>query len=130
MGFYVLFQPEEDAEATLVEHAQGHPSLVVLSAGSQITVQIAGREGGAEMAINFARELARAAAAFADRCQALTKLQPLDFEALAAAVGTTPEEVDRATGRHAVDDEPPAVVDSQWFAETGAGGPVPPAGSA
>lgn len=30
MGFYVLLQPEEDAEATLVEHAQGHPSLVML----------------------------------------------------------------------------------------------------
>ncbi|MEU4803004.1 hypothetical protein [Actinosynnema sp. NPDC023587] len=130
MGFYVLFQPEEDAEATLVEHAQGHPSLVVLSAGSQITVQIAGREGGAEMAINFARELAQAAAAFADRCQALTRLKPLDFEALAAAVGTTPAEVDEAIGRHALDEDPPVVVETPWFAETGAGPPVSPGGSA
>ncbi|WP_433265935.1 hypothetical protein ACQPZF_39410 [Actinosynnema sp. CS-041913] len=123
MGFYVLLQPEEDAEASLVEHAQGHPSLLVMSAGSQITVQIAGRDGGAELAINFARELARAAAAFADRCQALTKLAPLDFEALTAAVGTTPEAVDRAIGRHALDDESPKVVDTPWFAETSASRP-------
>ncbi|XVV03706.1 hypothetical protein ACQPW3_41440 [Actinosynnema sp. CA-248983] len=126
MGFYVLLQPEEDAEATMVEHAQGHPSLVMLSAGSQITVQIAGREDGARMAINFARELAQAATAFADRCQALTRLAPLDFDALTATLGTTPEEVERATGAHALKEEGPVAVDAPWFAETGAGRPVPP----
>ncbi|NUT92750.1 MAG: hypothetical protein HOY78_12085 [Saccharothrix sp.] len=129
MGFYVLLQPEEDAEATLVEHAQGHPSLVLMSAGSQFTVQIAGREDGAQMAINFARELAHAATAFADRCQTLTKLAPLDFDALTAAYGTTPEEVEEATGKHALDEPLAEEVDAPWFAETGAGRPVPPESS-
>jgi len=128
MGFYVLLQPEEDAEATLVEHAQGHPSLVLLSAGSQITVQIAGREGGAELAINFARELARASAAFADRCQALTQLAPLDFDALTAAVGTTPEEVEEVTGKHSLNEDASAA-NSPWFAEAAAGRPASPRNS-
>lgn len=81
------------------------------------------------MAINFARELANAATAFADRCQALTRLAPLDFDALTAAYGTTPEEVAQATGAHALKEEEPLVVDPEWFAETGAGRPVPPESS-
>lgn len=97
MGLHVLLQPEEDAEAALVERAQGHPSLVVMSGESRLTIQIAGCESGAEMAIRFGRELAEAARTFADRCEALTKLAPLDFEALTAALGTTPAEVIEAT---------------------------------
>lgn len=106
MGLHVLLQPEEDAEAAVVERAQGHPSLAIFSGDARLTVQIAGREGGAEMAIKFARELAEAAEAFADRCQALTQLAPLDFDALTAALGTTPEEVAAATGRHALHEHP------------------------
>lgn len=128
MGLYVLLQPEEDADAALVERAQGHPSLVILSGDARLTVQIAGCEGGAEMAIKFARELAAAAGAFADRCQALTKLSPLDFGALTATLGTTPEQVAEAVGRHALrrDDGQAVTVDSPWFAETGAGAPAAP----
>lgn len=117
MGLYVLLQPEEDADAGVVERAQGHPSLVISSGDARMTVQIAGREGGAEMAIRFARQLEEAAGVFADRCEALTKLAPLDFDALAATLGTTPEEVAEAVERE--DDKPPAVVDSVAFAETG-----------
>lgn len=123
MGFYVLVQPEEDAEAMLVEHAQGHPSLVVCCGGSQITVQIPGRQDGAQFAIDFARELATASTAFADRCEALTKKWPaLDFEALAATVGTTPEALpDELDGKHSL------VIDADqpWFSESSAGS-LPP----
>lgn len=97
MGMYLLLQPEEDAESALVERAQGHPSLVILSGDTRLTVQIAGREGGAQLAISFARELAESATQFADRCEALTKLAPLDFEHLSAVVGTTPAEVNALT---------------------------------
>ncbi|CCH28560.1 hypothetical protein ABZ816_35140 [Actinosynnema sp. NPDC047251] len=97
MAFYLLLQPEEGTESALVERAQGHPSLVISSGDARLTVQIAGQEDGAQLAIKFARELAGSAAAFADRCEALTKLAPLDFEHLAALVGTTPEEVDALT---------------------------------
>ncbi|WP_158854406.1 hypothetical protein [Saccharothrix deserti] len=97
MGLYLLLQPEEDAESALVERAQGHPSLVISSGDARMTVQIAGREGGAQLAINFARELAESATQFANRCEALTKLAPLDFEHLSALLGTTPEEVDALT---------------------------------
>ncbi|MEU3649405.1 hypothetical protein AB0E59_38945 [Lentzea sp. NPDC034063] len=123
MGFYVLVQPEEDAEASLVEHAQGHPSLVVMCGDSQITVQLAGRQDAAELAIGFARNLSRAATAFADRVDALTANWPkLNFEDLAAKVGTTPEELpDQLAGRHAL------TVDAEWFGETGPGGPERPA---
>jgi hypothetical protein len=41
----------------------------------------------------------------------------------------TPEEVAEATGRHMLKedgDKPPVVIDQPWFAETGAGAPVPP----
>ncbi|GGP80117.1 hypothetical protein [Saccharothrix coeruleofusca] len=107
MGLHVLLQPEEDAEASVVERAQWHPSLVISSGDARLTVQMAGREGGAEMAIRFARELAEAAAAFADRCQELTRLAPLDFDALTAALGTSPEEVAEATGRHALSEQWP-----------------------
>lgn len=100
MGLYMLLQPEEDTDAVVVEHAQGHPSLVISSGDARLTVQIAGREDGARLAIDFARRLAVAAAtAFADRCQALTKLAPVDFEALAAMVGTTPDEVAEVVSR-------------------------------
>lgn len=121
MGFYVLVQPEEDAEAALVEHAQGHPSLAVMCGGSQITVQIAGRQDGARFAIEFARELSMAAAAFADRCEALTAKWPaVDFNALAATCGTTPEELpQQLEPRHAT------TVDERWFSESGAGAPPP-----
>ncbi|MFI9007013.1 hypothetical protein ACIGNX_07260 [Actinosynnema sp. NPDC053489] len=94
---YLLLQPEEDAESALVERAQGHPSLVISSGDARLTVQIAGREGGAQLAISFARELAESAARFADRCEALTRLAPLDFEHLSALVGTTPDEVNALT---------------------------------
>lgn len=97
MGMYLLLQPEEDAESALVERAQGHPSLVILSGDARLTVQIAGREGGAQLAISFARELAESATQFADRCKALTKLAPLDFEHLSALVGATPDEVNALT---------------------------------
>ena len=97
MGMYLLLQPEEDAESALVERAQGHPSLVISSGDARLTVQIAGREGGAQLAISFARELAESATQFADRCEALTKLAPLDFEHLSALVGTTPDQVNALT---------------------------------
>lgn len=97
MGLYMLLQPEEDAESALIERAQGHPSLVILSGDTRLTVQIAGREGGAQLAIKFARELAESAAQFADRCEALTKPAPLDFEHLSALLGTTPDEVTALT---------------------------------
>ncbi|MCC8244230.1 hypothetical protein [Saccharothrix luteola] len=97
MGMYLLLQPEEDAESALVERAQGHPSLVISCGDARLTVQIAGREGGAQLAISFARELAESATQFADRCEALTKLAPLDFEHLSALVGTTPDEVNALT---------------------------------
>lgn len=97
MGLYLLLQPEEDAESALVERAQGHPSLVISSGDARLTVQISGREDGARLAIEFARELAESATAFADRCEALTKLAPLDFEHLSALVGTTPAEVSTLT---------------------------------
>ncbi|MEV8443167.1 hypothetical protein AB0425_37805 [Actinosynnema sp. NPDC051121] len=97
MGMYLLLQPEEDAESALVERAQGHPSLVITSGDARLTVQIAGREGGAQLAIRFARELAESATRFADRCEALTKLAPLDFEHLSALVSATPEEVNALT---------------------------------
>ncbi|MGO1050504.1 hypothetical protein [Crossiella sp. CA198] len=71
MGFYVLVQPEEDASAEMVEHATGHPSLVADDGHSRIAIQVAGRAGGLELAANFARQLAVAAAAFADRCDSL-----------------------------------------------------------
>ena len=45
----------------------------------------------------FARELAESATQFADRCDALTKLAPLDFEHLSALLGTTPDEVNALT---------------------------------
>lgn len=109
MGLYVLLQPEEDAESALVEHAQGHPSLVITSGGARITVQIAGHAGGAQLAIDFARELADSAMRFADRCEALTKLAPLDFEHLSALLGTTPDEVDALTQSVAVVGGPSAV---------------------
>jgi len=117
MGFYVLVQPEEDAEAALVEHAQGHPSLVVTCGGSQITVQIPGRQDGAQFAIEFSRRLSAAATAFADRCEVLTRKWPaLDFEALAATCGTTPEALPaEIENRHVLD------VDEVWFSESGAG---------
>ncbi|MFJ6670825.1 hypothetical protein ACIQMJ_06910 [Actinosynnema sp. NPDC091369] len=97
MGMYLLLQPEEDAESALVERAQGHPSLVISSGDARLTVQIAGREGGAQLAISFARELAESATQFADRCEALTKLAPLDFEHLSALVSATPDEVSALT---------------------------------
>ncbi|GAA1268442.1 hypothetical protein [Saccharothrix xinjiangensis] len=99
MGLYMLLQPEEDAEAVVVEHAQGHPSLVVSSGDARLTVQIAGHEDGARLAIDFARQLATEATAFADRCEALTRLAPVDFEALTGIVGTTPDEVAEAVNR-------------------------------
>ncbi|MFD7655867.1 hypothetical protein ACFV4N_17985 [Actinosynnema sp. NPDC059797] len=99
MGLYMLLQPEEDTATVVVEHAHGHPSLVVSSGDAQLTVQVAGREDGARLAIDFARRLAAEATAFADRCQALTKLAPVDFESLAAMVGTTPDEVAEAVTR-------------------------------
>ncbi|MEU4448003.1 hypothetical protein AB0K14_18200 [Actinosynnema sp. NPDC050801] len=104
MGMYLLLQPEEDAESALVERAQGHPSLVISSGDARLTVQIAGREGGAQLAISFARELAESATQFADRCEALTKLAPLDFEHLSALVGTTPDEVDALTASRREDE--------------------------
>jgi hypothetical protein len=97
MGLYLLLQPEEDAESALVERAQGHPSLVISSGDARLTVQISGREDGARLAIEFARELAESATEFADRCEALTKLAPLDFEHLSALLGTTPDEVTALT---------------------------------
>ncbi|GAA3460843.1 hypothetical protein ACFFSW_33515 [Saccharothrix longispora] len=114
MGLYVLLQPEEDADAGVVERAQGHPSLVISSGDARMTVQIAGREGGAEMAIRFARQLAEAAGTFADRCEALTRLAPLDFEALAATLGTTPEEVAEAAER---ENDKPSTIDAEAFTE-------------
>ncbi|MEU4740524.1 hypothetical protein AB0G02_08645 [Actinosynnema sp. NPDC023658] len=81
----------------MVERAQGHPSLVISSGDARLTVQIAAREGGAQLAISFARELAESATRFAERCEALTRLAPLDFDHLSALVGTTPGEVDALT---------------------------------
>jgi hypothetical protein len=104
MGLYLLLQPEEDAESALVERAQGHPSLVISSGDARLTVQISGCEDGAQLAIKFARELAESATQFAERCEALTKLAPLDFEHLSALLGTTPDEVNALTAR-ARDDE-------------------------
>ncbi len=99
MGLYMLLQPEEDTATVVVEHAHGHPSLVISSGDARLTVQIAGREDGARLAIDFARQLAAEATAFADRCEALTRLAPVDFEALTAIVGTTPDEVAEAVNR-------------------------------
>ncbi|MCO1577672.1 hypothetical protein M8C13_18100 [Crossiella sp. SN42] len=73
MGIYVLVQPEEDASASMVEHATGHPSLVADDGYSRIAIQVAGRSDGLELAANFARQLAVAAAAFAERCDSLSE---------------------------------------------------------
>lgn len=87
MGFYVLVQPDENAHAMLVEHVQGHPSLMVQCGDSQIAVQIPGRPDGANWAISFGRALSDAASDFADRCEALTRSSPPDISQLQAAVG-------------------------------------------
>lgn len=87
MGFYVLVQPEENASAMLVEHVQGHPSLIVQCGDSQIAVQVPGRRDGVQWAISFGRALSDAASDFADRCEALTRLAPPDMSQWQAAVG-------------------------------------------
>ncbi|WP_228122407.1 hypothetical protein [Saccharothrix syringae] len=81
----MLLQTEE--EAALAEHAQGHPSPVI-SSDARLALQIADREKGTQPVIRFARELAGAAPAFADRC-----------EALATVVGTTPDDVAKAVNQ-------------------------------
>ncbi|MET9232000.1 hypothetical protein [Lentzea sp. NPDC003310] len=119
MGFYVLVQPEEDARVEFVEHVQGHPALIISCGGSQITVQSPGRQDGPSLTIAFARQLGDAARLYADRLDGLTRLAPLDFESLAAQVGTTPAEVaERTESRHALrddvwpDDDNPLVIEA------------------
>ncbi|MBM7811926.1 hypothetical protein [Saccharothrix algeriensis] len=73
MGLYVLFHPEADADVEVVDRPLGHPSLVVSSGDARVTVQIAGHEDGAKLAARFARQLAAAAAEFAERCEPLTE---------------------------------------------------------
>ncbi len=126
MGFYVLVQPEEDAEASLVEHAQGHPSLVVdVPATAQITVQLAGRQDAAELAIGFARNLSRAATAFADRVDALTANWPnLNFADLAAKVGTDARGAARSARRAARADGRRGVVRRERARRTGTAGVI------
>lgn len=95
----MLVQPEEDATAALVEHIQGHPSLIVSCGDSQIAVQVVAHPDGANMAAGFARDLAVAAQEFADRCATLQRRSALPP---ASALIEDDFADDAETGRHAL----------------------------